>query len=80
MSWIVLTVRFASGQDSRGDYISSSVGVKPTLYFRPATDVEAAVKGAQLVWAKGSDDETEEEDTTDGGTGDSGLPGDLGNG
>ena len=54
--------------------------VKPTLYFRPGTDVEASIRGAQLVWAKGSDDETEEEGTTGGDTGDSGLPGDLGNG
>ena len=54
--------------------------VKPTLYFRPGTEVEASIRGAQLVWAKGSDDETEEEGTTDGDTGDSGLPGDLGNG
>ena len=34
--------------------------VKPSLYFRPAADVEAAVKGAQLVWAKASDQEEEE--------------------
>ena len=54
--------------------------VKPTLYFRPGTEVEASIRGAQLVWAKGSDGETEEEGTTDGDTGDSGLPGDLGNG
>ncbi|MBQ8989269.1 MAG: hypothetical protein IJ067_06235 [Prevotella sp.] len=46
--------------------------VKPTLYFRPASDVEAAVKGAQLVWAKTSDQEAEEEaegGTTSGGSG-----------
>ena len=44
--------------------------VKPTLYFRAAADVEAAVKGAQLVWAKASDQEEEEAEqgggTTDG--------------
>ena len=36
--------------------------VKPSLYFRPAADVEAAVKGAQLVWAKASDQAAEEEE------------------
>ena len=42
--------------------------VKPSLYFRAGSDVEAAVKGAQLVWAKASDQEAEEEDITDDGT------------
>jgi hypothetical protein len=36
--------------------------VKPSLYFRPGTDIEAAVKGAQLVWAKASDQAAEEDD------------------
>ena len=43
--------------------------VKPSLYFRPAADVEAAVKGAQLVWAKASDQEEEEDGPSDEGDG-----------
>ena len=37
--------------------------VKPTLYYRASDDVEAAVHGAKLVWAKAG----EEEETPDGG-------------
>ena len=40
--------------------------VKPSLYFRAGSDVEAAVKGAQLVWAKASDQAAEEEETSPG--------------
>ena len=35
--------------------------VKPQLYFRPGEDVEAAIKSAKLVWAKGSEDEEDEQ-------------------
>jgi hypothetical protein len=31
--------------------------VKPGLYFRPAEDVESAIKGARLVWAKAEDEQ-----------------------
>ena len=43
--------------------------VKPQLYFRAGDEVEAAIKSAKLVWAKGSEDEEEEEggDTPSGG-------------
>lgn len=44
--------------------------VKPSLYFRPADDVQAAVKSAKLVWAKASDNDAEDEGTGTGtGTG-----------
>lgn len=54
--------------------------VKPSLYFRPADDVQAAVKSAKLVWAKASDAAAEEEgsdDTpaADGGDDDNDAPG-----
>ena len=35
--------------------------VKPSLYFRAGDEVEAAVKSAKLVWAKGSEDDEDEE-------------------
>jgi hypothetical protein len=35
--------------------------VKPQLYYRAGEEVEAAIKSAKLVWAKGSEDEEEEE-------------------
>ncbi len=38
--------------------------VKLGLYFRPAEDVEAAVKGASLVWAKAEEVENEDEPET----------------
>ena len=38
--------------------------VKPSLYYRAGEDVEAAIRGAKLVWAKAE----EEEETPDGGT------------
>jgi nucleoid DNA-binding protein len=43
--------------------------VKPQLYFRAGDEVEAAIKSAKLVWAKGSEDEEEDEggDTPSGG-------------
>ena len=39
--------------------------VKPQLYFRPGEDVEAAIKSAKLVWAKGSEDKEEEKEGGD---------------
>ena len=43
--------------------------VKPQLYFRAGEDVEGAIKAAKLVWAKGSEDEEDDEggDTPSGG-------------
>ena len=45
--------------------------VHPSLYFRPAADVQQAVKGATLAWAKVSDDDEdlapEPTDTPDSG-------------
>jgi hypothetical protein len=42
--------------------------VKPQLYYRAGEEVEAAVKSAKLVWAKGSEEEEEGGDTpSDGG-------------
>ena len=35
--------------------------IKPSLYYRPGTEVEAAIKSAKLVWAKGSEEDEEEE-------------------
>ena len=54
--------------------------VKPSLYFRPADDVQAAVKSAKLVWAKASDAAAEEEGSDDtpatgGGDDDNDAPG-----
>ena len=39
--------------------------VKPSLYYRPGTEVEAAVKSAKLVWAKGSEDKEDEKEGGD---------------
>ena len=33
--------------------------VKPSLYYRAGSEVEAAVRSAKLVWAKGSNEEEE---------------------
>ena len=43
--------------------------VDPSLYFKAANDVEAAIKSAQLVWAKPSDEDDEDDggDTPGGG-------------
>lgn len=41
--------------------------VTPSLYFRPADDIAAAIKGATLQWAKESE-AAEKTDATDGGT------------
>ena len=41
--------------------------VKPSLYYRAGEEVEAAVKGAKLVWAKASDEDEEEGGDTPGG-------------
>ncbi|GEM_PF-1389640 len=42
--------------------------VKPQLYYRAGEEVEAAIKSAKLVWAKGSEEEEEGGDTpSDGG-------------
>ena len=44
--------------------------VKPTLYYRASDDVEAAVHGAKLVWAKAEDEENENgEGSGSGGSG-----------
>lgn len=40
--------------------------VTPSLYYRPADEVAAAIKGATLQWAKESEEDEEE---TDGGSG-----------
>ena len=45
------------------DLLLSSV--RPSLYYKPADEVEAAIKSASLVWAKKEDEEGEE--TPDGG-------------
>ena len=37
--------------------------VKPSLYYRAGEEVEAAIKGAKLVWAKESDEEEDEEES-----------------
>ena len=42
--------------------------VKPSLYYRAGEEVEAAVKGAKLVWAKASDEDEEGGDTPGGDT------------
>lgn len=34
--------------------------VKPSLYYRPSEEVEGAIRGAKLVWAKASDDDEDE--------------------
>ena len=54
--------------------------VKPSLYYRPAEEVAAAVKGATLRWAKDSEEDAENDDTTgtigsepDGGDGTGGT-------
>ena len=41
--------------------------VKPTLYYRPSEEVEAAIKGAKLVWAKAGEDDGNEEEEEPGG-------------
>ena len=38
--------------------------VKPTIYFRASDDVNAAIRGASLVWAKAGDAEEEEQNGT----------------
>ena len=42
--------------------------VTPSLYYRPADEVAAAIKGATLQWAKETDADAEDE-TGDSGTG-----------
>ena len=34
--------------------------VKPSLYYRPSEEVEGAIRGAKLVWAKARDDDEDE--------------------
>jgi len=36
--------------------------VKPSLYFKPADEVDAAIKSASLIWAKASDEEGEDDE------------------
>ena len=38
--------------------------VKPTIYYRPSQEVEAAIKGASLVWAKAGEAEDAEQSGT----------------
>ena len=40
--------------------------VKPALYFHPADEVAAAIKGASLVWAKAGEEEEEDGTATTG--------------
>lgn len=42
--------------------------VKPSLYFKPADEVDAAIKSASLIWAKASDEEGEDDEPGDGET------------
>ncbi len=59
--------------------------VKPSLYFHPADEVDAAIKSASLVWAKKGEEEEEEPggtntgptNPTDGGGGDNPGGGDA---
>ena len=45
--------------------------VKPTIYYRPSQEVEAAIKGASLVWAKaGEAEDAEQNGTVSPSTGD----------
>ena len=46
--------------------------VKPSLYYRAGDEVEAAVRGAKLVWAKASDEEDDDNgnDNNNSGGGD----------
>lgn len=49
--------------------------VKPSLYYRPADEVDAAIKSASLVWAKAGEEENEEEGQEEqGGDSGGGLP------
>ena len=43
--------------------------VTPSLYYRPAEEVAAAIKGATLQWAKEADEESEETGNTGSGSG-----------
>ena len=45
--------------------------VKPTIYYRPSLEVETAIKGASLVWAKaGEAEDAEQNGTVSPSTGD----------
>ncbi len=48
--------------------------VKPQLYYRAGEEVEAAIKSAKLVWAKGSEEEEEEGGDTPSDGGDTPTP------
>lgn len=55
--------------------------VKPTIYYRPSQEVEAAIKGASLVWAKaGEAEEGEQNGTVSPSTGDDNSGGGSNNG
>lgn len=59
-----------SGWVEKADDLKLS-DVTPSLYYRPADDISAAIKGATLQWAKESDATDEDEmggGTTTGGT------------
>ena len=51
--------------------------VRPTLYFHPADELNSAVRGATLAWAKASDEEEDDEEgsapPSSGGDGQSGT-------
>lgn len=52
--------------------------VKPSVYYKAADDVDAAVKGATLVWAKATDQDAEETtspEPSEGGENDGGTTG-----
>ena len=48
--------------------------VTPSLYYRPADEVAAAIKGATLQWAKESEADDEETGGSGSGTGDDSTP------
>ena len=41
--------------------------VKPSLYYRPADEVDAAIKSASLIWAKAGEEDNEGGDDDNGG-------------
>ena len=49
--------------------------MKPSLYFKAASDVQAAIKDATLAWAKVEDEEEKDGEETPGGDGDDEIHG-----
>ena len=77
-----------SGWVSKSEELSLS-SIKPTVYYRPSDDVQAAISGASLVWARGNEavEDVETEPTTpepggsgSGGSGSGGSGGGEGSG